>query len=111
MQNAPETIVPDGPVPMILEAIVKRHCITATYNRGVVTMAPHILYTRHDELHLDAVALDRDDKPPRELKIGTYRLSGLGAIARIDRPFYPVESFDPLAERYQGTTLLAVDRN
>ncbi|MBX9795585.1 MAG: WYL domain-containing protein [Sphingomonas sp.] len=95
---------------MILEAIVKRHCITATYNRGVVTMAPHILYTRHDELHLDAVALDRDGKPPRELKIGTYRLSGLGAITRIERPFYPVEGFDPAAERYQGTTLLAVDR-
>ena len=39
------------------------------------------------------------------------RLSGLGDIAPSERPFYPIEAFDPLAERYQGTTLLAVDRS
>ncbi|OQW44849.1 MAG: hypothetical protein A4S12_03135 [Proteobacteria bacterium SG_bin5] len=101
---------PSGPVPTLLAAIVRRHCVTATYNRGVVTLAPHILYTRHDELHIDAVALERDGKPPRELKLGTYRLTGLGDIAASERPFFPIEDFDPGAERYQGTTLLAVER-
>jgi len=104
-------VEPSGPVPTLLAAIVRRHCVTATYNRGQVTLAPHILYTRHDELHVDAVALERDGKAPRELKLGTYRLSGLGDIAPSERPFYPIEAFDPLAERYQGTTLLAVDRS
>lgn len=101
---------PTGPVPTLLAAIVRRNCVTATYNRGTVTLAPHILYTRHDELHVDAVALERDGKAPRELKLGTYRLTGLGDIAAAERPFYPIEGFDPAAERYQGTTLLAVDR-
>lgn len=100
---------PSGPVPMLLSAIVRRHCVTATYNRGQVLLAPHILYTRHEELHVDAVALERDGRPPRELKLGTYRLTGLTEIAISPRAFSPAEGFDPAAERYQGTTLLAVD--
>lgn len=101
---------PSGPMPTILEGIVKRRCVVATYNRQRVTLAPHILYTRHDELHIDAVALERDGKPPRELKIGTYRLTGLTDIEPSDRPFFPIETFDPAAELYQGVTMLAVDR-
>ena len=101
---------PSGPVPTILEAIVRRRCIGVTYNRQRVIIAPHILYTRHGELHLDAVALERDGKPPRELKIGTYRLSGLGAIEPTDRDFFAAAEFDPGAERYRGETLLAVER-
>lgn len=101
---------PTGPVPTILEAIVRRLCLSAVYNRGVVTLAPHILYTKHDELHVDAVAIERDGKPPREIKLGTYRLSGLGELQVMDRPFVPVEQFAPLEERYQGVTLMMVDR-
>ena len=101
---------PTGPVPTILEAVVRRLCVSAVYNRGIVTLAPHILYTKHDELHLDAVALERDGKPPREVKIGTYRVSGLGSISLMDRAFLPVELFDPLEAKYQNVTLMAVDR-
>lgn len=101
---------PSGPVPTILEAIVRRRCIAVTYNRQHIILAPHILYTRHGELHVDAVAVERDGKSPRELKIGTYRLSGLGGISATDRDFFAVAEFDPGAERYQGETLLAVER-
>ncbi len=101
---------PTGPVPTILEAVVRRLCVSAVYNRGIVTLAPHILYTKHDELHLDAVALERDGKPPREVKIGTYRVSGLGAIQLTDRSFVPIEQFDPIEPRYAGVTLMMVDR-
>lgn len=102
--------VPTGPVPTILEGIVRRLCLTASYNRGNVVLAPHILYTRHDELHLDAVAVERDGKPPREMKLGTYRLSGLGDLRLDDRPFVPVDLFDPNDARYAGVTLMTVDR-
>ncbi len=105
-----DTATPSGAVPTILEAIVRRRCLNAVYNRGRVTLAPHILYTRHDELHIDAVAVERDGKPPRDVKIGTYRLSGLGALHITDRSFAPVESFDPLETKYQGVTLIEVDR-
>lgn len=110
MIDTPASEAPTGTVPMILEAIVKRLCLLVVYNRQRVVLAPHILYTRHGDLHVDGVALERDSQPPRELKIGTYRLSGLAEIALTDRPFFVIEGFDPGAERYQGETLLAVDR-
>ena len=101
--------VPTGPVPTIFQGIVQRLCIVATYNRGTVTLAPHILYTRHDELHVDGVMLERDGNPPREAKLGTYRLSGLGDIALTTRPFQPFEAFQASDPKYAGVTLMAVD--
>lgn len=108
--SAVEDATPTGPVPTILEGIVRRLCLGASYNRGKVVLAPHILYTKHDELHLDAVAVERDGKPPREMKLGTYRLSGLGDLRLDDRPFVPVDLFDPNDARYAGVTLMTVDR-
>lgn len=110
MSSSPDPAPPSGPVPTILEAIVRRRCIVVTYNRQRVVLAPHILYTRHAELHIDAVAVERDGKPPREAKIGTYRLTGLNDIEITDRAFFAIEGFDPAAPLYQGETLLAVDR-
>ena len=49
----------------IFEAIVLRKCIDATYNRAAVKLAPHIMYTKHGELFLDAVTVERDGRPPR----------------------------------------------
>ncbi len=105
-----ETTAPSGAVPTILEAIVRRRCLEAVYNRSQILLAPHILYTKHDVLHVDAVAVERDGKLPREMKLGTYRLSGLGALHLTDRGFVPVALFDPSNERYQGVALMEVDR-
>lgn len=102
---------PSGVVPTILEAIVRKLCVRATYNRGTALLAPHILYTRHDVLHIDAVTLLRDGKPPREEKIATYRLSGLSDVTRTDTGFVPSALFEPEAERYEGTALMAVERD
>lgn len=110
MSSTPAPDAPQGPVPTILEAIVRRLCLVVTYNRQKTVIAPHILYTRHGELHVDAVAVERDGKPPRELKLGTYRLSGLNDITLTDRPFFAIDGFDLTLERYRGETLLAVDR-
>lgn len=92
-----------------LEAIARLRCVTATYNRGVVTLAPHILYTRHDELYIDATTIDRDGNPPREVKIGTFKLDGLGDLTLVEQEFTPNALFEPEAEKYIGVTLLAVE--
>lgn len=105
-----EDSAPSGPVPTLLEAIVRRRCVVATYNRGPVVLAPHILYTRHDVLHVDAVTVMRDGKPPREQKIATYRLSGLSDIALSPETFAPNALFEPDAARYAGVALLAIER-
>jgi len=93
---------------LILEGIAKRICIAAIYNRAAIKLAPHILYTRHDQLYVDGVIYERDGQPPKERKIGTFKLDGLKETKVIDLPFTPERSFDPSAEKYVQTTLLAV---
>ena len=101
---------PDPATPVLLEAIVKRQAVVVTYNRQEVTLAPHILYTRHGDLHVDAVTLERDGKPPKELKVGTYKLAGLSGVRMTPRRFMVSALFDPATERYAGETLMAVER-
>ncbi len=91
------------------EGVALKKCVTATYNRMQVILAPHILYTRHDEMHVDAVTLERDGQPPRELKLGTFKLSGLKDVIVQERQFEPYAVFDATAEKYEGTTLLVVE--
>ncbi len=100
---------PPATMPVVFEAIVKQQALAATYNRGDITIAPHIVYTKHGEFYLDAVTLERDGKPPREPKIGAFKISGLGGMRVTPRRFTPSELFNPKEERYDGVTLLAVD--
>ena len=101
---------PDHATPLFLEAIVKRQAVAATYNRMLVTLAPHILYTRHGDLHVDAVTLERDGRPPREEKIGTFKLAGLSSVRLTPRRFPRSGLFNAASERYMGETLLAVEQ-
>lgn len=107
---SPVTAAPTGPVPTMFEAIVRLRTVTATYNKGSVTIAPHILYTRHGEIYVDATTVVRDGKPPREEKLGTFKLDGLGDPAITESSFAPSALFEPEAEKYAGVTLMAVER-
>ena len=93
---------------IVLEAVALGRCIEAVYNGGKVLLAPHILYTRHDELYVDAVTIARDGVPPREVKIGAFKLTGLRDLALTDRGFDREAAFDPGDSRYAGVTLFAV---
>ena len=93
----------------VFEAIVKHQMLSASYNRGQVTLAPHVLYTRHDELYVDAVTVERDGKPPKEVKIGSFKLSGLGGLRLTPRRFTISSHFVRGEARYEGTTLMMVD--
>lgn len=66
-------------------------CVRATYNRGMVILAPQILYKRHDEPYLDAVVVERDGAKPPELKLGTFKLSGLRGLTITSEPFAPFD--------------------
>jgi hypothetical protein len=94
---------------ILFEAIALRKCITVVYNRVLVTLAPHILYTRHGELFIDAVTVERGGQPPKELKLGTYKLTGLKDVTLLSRGFHPQSVFDPNGEKYQGVTLFAIE--
>ena len=99
---------PDS-TPTVFEAIVKRLAVAATYNRGEVTLAPHIIYTRHGELYVDAVTIERDGKPPKEEKLGTFKLAGLSPLRLTARRFERSALFSEKDGKYQGVALMAVE--
>lgn len=101
---------PNAAAPIIFEAIVKGLCVVATYNRVEATIAPHIIYTRHGELYVDGVTIERDGKPPKELKLGAFKVAGLAGLRLTARRFTPNKAlFLPTDFKYEGTTLMAVD--
>ncbi len=105
---APAADLTDANRVVVFEAIARRMCVDAVYNRMMMRLSPHILYTRHDDLFVDAVTVSRDGQPPRELKIGTFKLSGLRDMVVTEVPFVPQRIFDPSDARYRDVTLFAV---
>ena len=108
--EAPASPPPPPPsTPIVFEAIVKQQCIAATYNRGEVTLAPHAIYTKHGEIHVDAVTVERDGKPPKEVKLGTFKLAGLGGVRITPRRFTRNPVFDAADAKYGDALLMAVE--
>lgn len=93
----------------IFEAIALQKCLMVTYNRMTVKLAPHILYTRHDEMFIDAVTVERDGQPPREQKLGVFKLAGLNDVSVIDETFKAMDLYDAADPKYAGVTLFAID--
>ncbi|RZM12392.1 MAG: hypothetical protein EOP68_00995 [Sphingomonas sp.] len=94
----------------VFEAIVKQLALAATYNRGEVTLAPHAIYTRADEVYLDALTIERDGKPPKEEKIGTFKLAGLNGLRVTARRFQPSPLYQGVDKRYEVSMLMEVER-
>ena len=105
---APEP-APANNTPIVLEGIVRQRCLSATYNRTRMILAPHILYTRHGALYMDALVVSREGMLPREEKIGTYKLDGLKDLAVLEREFAISALFDASLDKYQGETLMMVE--
>lgn len=102
-----------GPAPsteaeLIAQAIRRKLCIVAVYNRTAMQIAPHILYTRHGDLFVDGVALLRDGKVPAELKLGTFKLAGLNNVSLTAESFTVQPLFDPADAKYEGVTVTKV---
>jgi len=97
-----------GPVDILSLAIARKFCVSIVYNKQTMILAPHIVYTRHDEPYVDGVVLEREGKPPRELKLGTFKLAGLGQLALTGQGFTVQPFYDPADPRYEGVTLSAI---
>lgn len=96
-----------GPA-LIRTALRTRSCVEATYNKQKILLAPHALYTRHGEPYVDGVVLQRDGQPPRELKLGAFKVDGLHALGLSPVPFQPEPVFDPADARYGEDAVLIV---
>jgi hypothetical protein len=93
---------------IIEAAILRRQCVRAIYNRTEMMFAPHILYTRHDDPFVDAVVIERAGKPPREIKLASFKLAGLTGIMLTNDKFEPDAVFDAAEPRYAGCTIARV---
>ena len=103
---ADETSAPAHPAAAIIEAAMLRKLrVRAIYNRTEMQFAPHILYTRHDDPFVDGVVMEREGKPPREIKLASFKLAGLSGLTLTTERFEPQAVFDPAESRYEGCTL------
>ena len=93
----------------IFEAIVKQVAVAATYNRGEIVLAPSTIYTRAEEVYVDGVVIERDGAPPKEQKIGTFKLAGLGGLRVTPRRFTADPAHRPGEKRYAHTVLMTVE--
>jgi hypothetical protein len=90
-------MTPQASPEQILELAIDRSLmVSSAYNRGRSVLAPHSLITKHDELYLRAVTVERDGHPPREARLGTFKLIGLNDLALTGRTFDRGRIFAPL---------------
>lgn len=94
---------------LLLEAIALKKAVHAVYNRQTVILAPHILYTRHGEFYMDAVTIEREGNPPREIKVSSFKLTGLNELRFSGSNFERYAIYNADEERYVGETLFAID--
>lgn len=64
---------------LVRQAIEHRACLRWTYNRVLMQAEPRILYRRNGGLYVDAVVTEKNGAPPAELKVGSFKLTGLNA--------------------------------
>lgn len=107
--EAEPTPPPAAMLPLLFEAVVRHKCVSATYNRTRMILAPHILYTRRDQVYLDAVPVSKEGFLAREEKVATFKLDGLKELTLLERDFVPSALFDPSLEKYQGVTLIQIE--
>jgi hypothetical protein len=107
--QADQQPAPSGALPTLFQAIMAMRCIEATYNGGRVVLAPHVAFARHGDAYVGAVTIEREGQPPREEKLGLFKLDGLAGLTVLERGFTPSAVFDPRDERYAAQTLIAVE--
>lgn len=94
---------------IVFEAIVRKQCVAAKYNRKSVVLAPHVIFTKHDALYIGAITVSRDLIVPRETKLGVFKLDGLADLRLTGRAFETSALFNPEDERFVTAALMAVE--
>jgi hypothetical protein len=102
---------PANPAMTLFEAVVRQRCVSVTYNRKRMILAPHIVYTRNAGMYIDAITVSLEGMLPREVKLGTFKVDGLSEIKLIERPFEINPIFEPDAMKYESATLMKVEPN
>ena len=95
------TVGASSSAPALLRTAIRNGtCVQAVYNRLAILLAPHALYTRHGEHYVDGVVRTREGQPPREAKLGTFKVDGLRELSLAAEPFAPDALFDRASPKY-----------
>ncbi|TYC89322.1 WYL domain-containing protein [Novosphingobium sp. BW1] len=83
----------------LIEAIALRRHIRAEYNGTEMLLAPHRLFSRHDELFLSAFNPNKNWRSEEERRLGHFKLDGLSNLLVTEEMFEPLPDFDPAPPR------------
>ena len=90
------------------QAISERRMVRASYNGGVMTLAPHQLFARGDALYVSAFNPGKNWRGPEDYRLGLFNLAGLSEVAIEPDSFEPLAGFDGAPPRDDDRLLLAV---
>lgn len=96
------------PQRLVIEAIALKRAITAEYNGAEMLLAPHLLFSRHEDLFLSALNLRKTWRSEEEKRLGAFKLDGLSKIAVTDEPFEPLSGFQPVPPRETDCQVFAL---
>lgn len=97
--QAPAAAEIDGCL-LLEQAIANRLYVRWTYNRTQMEAAPHVLYRKKSGVYLDAIVTERAGEIPSEMKLGSFKLTGLTNLAIVNKAFSPSPDIDPADARY-----------
>ena len=92
----------------LLAAIGAKCCVSATYNRRQMVLAPHAMFERNGARFLRAVTLELDGGKPRETKLGTFNLAGLRDLQLTRKLFRPERELLSTFPSNDAETLVAM---
>jgi hypothetical protein len=92
----------------IMEAIARKHAVSARYNGGEMILAPHLLFERRGDLFVSALNLSKVRRADDVSQLGQFKLEGLGMVALTEVTFEPIPSFQPKTPRLDDTLIFAI---
>lgn len=107
LDESPPEADPDETV--LRHAIANLLCLRATYRRGEVILAPHIIFTRGGQRFVDAVPIEWKGERPSPAKLETFKLDSLKQTVITSEPFSPLPGFDDRDTRYAEGVIARID--
>jgi hypothetical protein len=116
MPDLPRTILPPGGAKepssaetdgcrLLEQAIANLLCVRWTYNRVQMQAEPHILYQKKNGVYLDAIVTERAGEAPAEIRLGSFKITGLTNLAIVNEAFSPT-ALDLTNARYAEGVLV-----
>ncbi|AMK23184.1 hypothetical protein GG804_02300 [Sphingomonas histidinilytica] len=90
-------------------AIANHLCVRVTHNRGLMILAPHVVFTRGGERFVDAVVIERNGERPAEPKLDMLKFSSLKGPVITSEPFFPFQDYDAGDDRYAEKIIARID--